>query len=276
MASNILIKVEVCQSLNQDRLSLVICLLFVLVQCAARKTLELIMVLHRHVKECLSPLLLKIRVLRMMAIRSLALFFHRLLRLIKIFHRRLLDYNLRLLLSRSWRALHGRGAFRGRGSIRYLAIRRVWKLLLNVRRGICLSRDVDTFSKGLSLLSRLNLQEELAWLLSTANWNALIRILLYGHCVAPLERADYVLGRGWDGHPVALWTQNVLIRVPLVLRRQQNTRMHCVLTELSIDLQHGGAYWRDIWTRGRPRLWHAFWQILTGLTVWEDYQSMHL
>ena len=64
--------------------------------------------------------------------------------------------------------------------------------------------------------------------------------------IAPLERAEDVLGRRRDGHPVLPRVRNALVRVPLVLRGEQNSRMHRVLTELSVDLRHRGADGRDV------------------------------
>ena len=119
MASNILIKVKVCQSLDQDGLPLVFCLLFVLVQRAARQTLELDMVLHGHVEQCLSALLLHIRVLRVMTLHhSLDLLLHLRMLFDALLHRWLPDDDCRLLLPGGGRGLHGGGAAHRRcGSI---------------------------------------------------------------------------------------------------------------------------------------------------------------
>ena len=107
-------------------------------------------------------------------------------------------------------------------------------------------------------VSRLYLQEaRLRIVVSTSlmGWRLAMShaqegVVLDVHRVTPLELSDQgFFGRGRDGHPVALWAHDALIGVPLVLRGQQNSRMHRALAELSIDLQHDGADGRDVWAR---------------------------
>lgn len=106
-------------------------------------------------------------------------------------------------------------------------------------------------------VSRLHLQEpRLRVVVSTSlmGWrlamsHAQVGVVLDVHRVAPLKLPDQGLfWRRRDGHPVALRAHDALIGVPLVLRGQQNSRMHRALAKLSIDLKHDGG--RDVGARG--------------------------